>query len=77
MTIYNLLGQEVVSKAVIGNDIQIDLSDLSTGTYIAKINAASKSKTIKIVKEEKDPSSSYIQKPPKQVVFVFDKVYLC
>ncbi len=51
VTIYNLLGQEVVSKAVIGNDIQIDLSDLSTGTYIAKINAASQSKTIKIIKE--------------------------
>ncbi|MBK8600573.1 MAG: T9SS type A sorting domain-containing protein [Flavobacterium sp.] len=51
VTIYNLLGQEVVSKVVIGNDIQIDLSDLSTGTYIAKINSASQSKTIKIIKE--------------------------
>ncbi len=51
VTIYNLLGQEVVSKVIIENDTQIDLSDLSAGTYIAKIDADSQNKTIKIIKE--------------------------
>ncbi len=51
VTIFNLLGQEVAAKIVIGNYTQIDLSHLSAGTYIAKINADYQQKTIKIVKE--------------------------
>ena len=51
VTIYNLLGQEVASKVVVENDTQIDLSNLSSGTYIAKIVGDSQNKTIKIIKE--------------------------
>ncbi len=51
VTIFNLLGQEVAAKVVLGNYTQIDLSDLSAGTYIAKVNADFQQKTIKIVKE--------------------------
>ena len=49
--IYNLLGQQITSKVVLGDNIQLDLSDLSAGTYIAKINAGTQSKTIKIIKQ--------------------------
>lgn len=48
--IYNLLGQEVLTKLVNSNDFSIDISNLSVGTYIAKLNQNGKSKSIKLVK---------------------------
>ena len=47
--IYNILGQEVLSKKVNSNELSIDISNLSTGTYVAKLNN-NKSQTVKLVK---------------------------
>lgn len=50
--IYNLLGQQVKNISVTeSNNIVIDLSDLAIGTYLAKIQAANSSETIKLIKE--------------------------
>ncbi|MGK4566301.1 T9SS type A sorting domain-containing protein [Flavobacterium sp. 3HN19-14] len=51
VTVYNLLGQEVTAKPVGANWSQIDMSDLSKGTYLVKITAGSQIRTIKVVKE--------------------------
>lgn len=50
ITIFNLLGQEVVSKQVNSEDFSIDISNLSSGTYIAKLKNNGKIQTVKLVK---------------------------
>ena len=47
--LYNLLGQEVLKKLVNSNEFSIDISNLLSGTYIAKLNN-DKSQTVKLVK---------------------------
>ncbi len=51
VAVFNLLGQEVVSKVVNANQSQIDMSDLPTGAYLVKVTADSQVKTIKVMKE--------------------------
>ena len=48
--IYNLLGQEVLTKQVNSNQFSINISHLSSGTYIAKLNQNQKSKSVKLFK---------------------------
>jgi hypothetical protein len=49
--VYNLLGQQVLAKTVNQNDAQIDLSSLSQGTYLVKVNSDNAATTIKVVKQ--------------------------
>jgi hypothetical protein len=49
--VFNLLGQQVIAKAVGSNLGQIDMSSLSPGTYMVKITAENQQKTIKVIKE--------------------------
>jgi hypothetical protein len=49
ITIYNVLGQEVFSKEINSDEFTLDISKLSTGTYVAKLNS-NKSQSIKLVK---------------------------
>ncbi len=49
VTLYNILGQEVVTKQVNSNEFSLDISNLSSGTYLAKLNN-NKSQTVKLVK---------------------------
>jgi hypothetical protein len=49
--LYNLLGQEVLSKQVDASEFVIDISNLLNGTYIAKLNMLGKSETVKLVKK--------------------------
>ena len=49
--IINVLGQEVLSKKINGNEGQIDMQSLPNGTYLAKVTAAEKVKTVKVVKQ--------------------------
>ena len=49
--VFNLLGQQIVTFTPSGSAAQLDLSSLRTGTYLVKISAGEKTKTIKIVKE--------------------------
>ena len=46
---YDLLGREVLSKSLNGNNISIDLTTLKDAIYIVKVNSiSSKTKTLKI-----------------------------
>jgi hypothetical protein len=49
--VYNLLGQKVSTDSVNANNAQIDMSDLSNGTYIVKVTSDNHVKTIKVVKQ--------------------------
>jgi Secretion system C-terminal sorting domain/FG-GAP-like repeat len=50
ITLYNLQGQAVLSKKVNSKNFTIDISNLSNGTYVAKLNTIRESKTIKLIK---------------------------
>lgn len=51
VAIYNLLGQGVIERAINTTDGQVDVSGLSTGTYIVKVTSENKVKTLKVIKE--------------------------
>lgn len=51
VAVFNLLGQEVMTKAINANQSQIDMSHLSAGTYLLKVTADDQVKTIKVIKE--------------------------
>jgi hypothetical protein len=51
VSIYNILGQGVIERAINTTDGQIDMSQLPTGTYIVKVVANDKVKTLKVLKE--------------------------
>ncbi len=51
VAVFNLLGQQVVSKLVNANQSQIDMSELPTGAYLVKVTADNQIKTIKVIKE--------------------------
>lgn len=51
VSVYNLLGQEVMTKSINANQSQIDMSALTTGTYMVKVTADNQVKTIKVIKE--------------------------
>jgi hypothetical protein len=49
--VFNLVGQKVIAKTVNQNDAQVDMSALSTGTYMVKVSSADGAKTIKVIKQ--------------------------
>jgi hypothetical protein len=51
VAVFNLLGQQVITKTVNANQSKIDMSNLSAGTYLVKVTADNQTKTIKIIKE--------------------------
>jgi hypothetical protein len=51
VAVYNLLGQQGIAKAINANQSQIDMSHLTSGTYMVKVTADNQVKTIKVVKE--------------------------
>ena len=51
LTIYNLLGQEVMNRKVNSTNSSVDISSLSRGTYIFKVVIENTVGTYKIVKE--------------------------
>lgn len=50
ITVYNLLGQEVISKQVNSNDFNLDISTLSNSTYVVKLTNNNKSQSVKLIK---------------------------
>ncbi|AWG26596.1 T9SS type A sorting domain-containing protein [Flavobacterium kingsejongi] len=50
-TIYNLLGQQVLSKAIEGTSARLDLSSLPQGTYLVRIKGAEAVRNFKILKK--------------------------
>lgn len=51
VVIYNLLGQQMRALALNTTEGAIDMSGLTAGTYIVKVNSDAKSKTIKVIKQ--------------------------
>ncbi len=51
VSIFNLLGQEVLSKNLSSSEAQIDMSNLPHGTYLVKVMIGNEVKTIKVLKE--------------------------
>ena len=51
VSVYNLLGQQVIAKSINANQSQIDMSNLVSGAYMVKVTANSQVKTIKVIKE--------------------------
>ena len=49
--VMNILGQDVLVKSVGTNQSQIDMSQLTSGTYLVKVTSDNQVKTIKVVKE--------------------------
>jgi hypothetical protein len=50
VSVYDVLGQQVLWKDINQNEAQIDMSLLAAGTYMVKVNAANSSNVIKVVK---------------------------
>lgn len=50
VTIYNLLGQEVLSNAIYSMEFTIDLSNLSSGTYVAHLSKDGNSQSVRLIK---------------------------
>lgn len=51
IAVYNLLGQQVLFMNMNANKGQVDMTSLTSGTYLVKVNAESEVKTIKVIKE--------------------------
>lgn len=51
ITVFNLLGQEVIAKTINQSDAQVDLSQLAAGTYMVKVQSEDAFKVIKVVKK--------------------------
>jgi hypothetical protein len=50
VSVFNLLGQQVLTKKVTATSTQIDMSGLNAGTYLVKVSSEKASKTVKVVK---------------------------
>jgi N-acetylneuraminic acid mutarotase len=51
VSIYNVLGQEMLRKSINANEGSIDVSSLSSGTYMIKVSSNDFVKTLKVIKE--------------------------
>ncbi|MGC4039323.1 MAG: T9SS type A sorting domain-containing protein [Flavobacterium sp.] len=49
--VYNLLGQRVIANKFSTNTPQVDMSQLSSGTYMVKVTSDKQVKTIKVIKQ--------------------------
>lgn len=50
ITLYNLLGQEILTKLIKSKEFVLDVSNFSKGTYIIKLNENGNMKTVKFIK---------------------------
>lgn len=51
VSIYNLLGQEVITKSVNSNETLINVAGLTAGNYLIKVTSNNEVKIVKIIKE--------------------------
>lgn len=49
--VFNILGQQVLSKKINATESQIDMSGLLNGTYLVKVHAGEQVKTLKVIKQ--------------------------
>jgi len=50
VTLYNILGESVLSKVGVSNIVELKMSNLSSGIYLAKAESQGLSQTIKVIK---------------------------
>jgi len=50
ISVYNLVGQQVLVVDPASNEVKVDMANLAQGTYLVKVAAGSQSKTIKVIK---------------------------
>ena len=50
LKLYNLVGQQVLSKTANTNEVKVDVSALPLGTYLLEISSEGKTKTVKVIK---------------------------
>jgi hypothetical protein len=48
--LFNLLGQQVMSKTANAQDVQLDMSSIAAGTYLVKVTSENAVKTVKVIK---------------------------
>ena len=51
VSIFNLLGQEMLTKSINATQGMIDMSSMTSGAYFVKVTADNQTKTIKVIKE--------------------------
>ncbi|WP_306352503.1 T9SS-dependent choice-of-anchor J family protein [Flavobacterium sp. '19STA2R22 D10 B1'] len=51
VSVYNLLGQEVMTRTINANQAQLDMSALVKGVYLVNVNSENLTKTVKVVKQ--------------------------
>ena len=51
ISVYNLIGQELMTKTINSNEATIDVAHLSIGTYWIKVTSNNEIKTVKIIKQ--------------------------
>lgn len=51
VTVFNILGQAVIEMAVNANNVEIDMSNLVSGTYFAQVTVNGIIKTVKVLKD--------------------------
>jgi hypothetical protein len=51
VTVTNMLGQQVLTKSINDTNTQLDLSGLSQGTYLVRVNTTDATKIVKVVKQ--------------------------
>lgn len=51
VAVFNLLGQQMISKEINANKGDIDMSGLAAGSYLVKVMAGNQFKTIKVIKQ--------------------------
>ncbi|WP_447636682.1 T9SS type A sorting domain-containing protein [Flavobacterium microcysteis] len=51
VSVFNLLGQQVISKTIGATDASVDMSNLAAGTYLVKVAVDNQIKTIKVIKQ--------------------------
>jgi hypothetical protein len=49
--VMNLLGQEVIAKSINTTDAKVDMSALTSGTYLVKVTSDNQIRTIKVIKQ--------------------------
>ena len=51
VSVFNMLGQQVITKNINATEGKVDMSILASGTYLVKVNSGDKVETIKVIKE--------------------------
>lgn len=51
ITVYNILGQQVMAKSINADNGNLDVSNLDAGTYFVKVAAGSSVQTLKVIKQ--------------------------